>query len=311
VLASLTGELPAVDALLGSGVDVNERDRYGRTALHAAALSGDVEMAAHLLALGADPNAREDAEESVENQWLVHPLAGKTPLHAAVDAGYPQIVQLLLKAGADIEASSGPDSQWTPLQHAAFGVGVNQRSAKEARAILRILLDNGAEVRAAAPGSGSSHRDSALSIAAWLADPEDVALLLAHGAAQTVDDLLEAMHSATVDNGYRNLPTLWAYGRRRLSPPLRLIEVLPHVNGAALRILLEETDSIPTLEPLSPAELNEADPVTGETPLAWVIRNVRVEESSWGMGFRYDQEDVTVLLRHGADPAGRLAKDSN
>jgi Trypsin-like peptidase domain/Ankyrin repeats (many copies) len=60
-------------ALLDSGLSVNTRDRRGRTALHMAAILGQVELARYLAARGADINAT-DAE-------------GRTPLMIAVSLG--------------------------------------------------------------------------------------------------------------------------------------------------------------------------------------------------------------------------------
>lgn len=57
-------------ALLDSGVDVNTPDRGGRTALHLAAILGQVELARYLLSRGADINARNNP--------------GRTPLMLAV-----------------------------------------------------------------------------------------------------------------------------------------------------------------------------------------------------------------------------------
>ena len=57
-------------ALLDSGLDVNATDRGGRTALHLAAILGQVELARYLLSRGADINARN--------------IPGRTPLMLAV-----------------------------------------------------------------------------------------------------------------------------------------------------------------------------------------------------------------------------------
>ena len=57
-------------ALLDSGLDINAADRGGRTALHLAAILGQVELARYLLTRGADINARNNP--------------GRTPLMLAV-----------------------------------------------------------------------------------------------------------------------------------------------------------------------------------------------------------------------------------
>jgi hypothetical protein len=63
----------AMKALIASGLSPNTQDKYGRTALHAAALLAQSELARFLLSKGADVNARDrDA---------------RTPLMVSVSAG--------------------------------------------------------------------------------------------------------------------------------------------------------------------------------------------------------------------------------
>lgn len=66
----------------------------GGTALHAAALHCRGEMAALLLARGADANARD------------LPAGGITPLHLALQNGDALMVRLLLAHGADPDAAT-------------------------------------------------------------------------------------------------------------------------------------------------------------------------------------------------------------
>jgi ankyrin repeat protein len=56
--ASQRGQIMTVRRLLRKGVNVNEQDDYGRTALGLASYEGHVEVIKSLLAAGADPNAR-------------------------------------------------------------------------------------------------------------------------------------------------------------------------------------------------------------------------------------------------------------
>jgi hypothetical protein len=84
--AAETGDLGALDELLGHQSDINSRDPAGRTALMLATLHGQTRTVSALLAYGADPNAA-DAQ-------------GTTPLKAAMAADRPAIVAALQRYGA-------------------------------------------------------------------------------------------------------------------------------------------------------------------------------------------------------------------
>jgi hypothetical protein len=100
--AALRGDgaagLAALEALRGAGGAgrgplEEARDRRGRTALHAAAAAGLVELVAGLLALGADAGAVDKS--------------GETALHGAVRAGSPESLAYLLAApSAALDAQS-------------------------------------------------------------------------------------------------------------------------------------------------------------------------------------------------------------
>ena len=87
-----------VRLLLEHGLDVDDRshNRVGLTLLSAAAESGQTNLVKHLLAAGADVNAKSAVD-----------LFGKirTPLMAAAEGGWAEIVPGLLQAGADVNAS--------------------------------------------------------------------------------------------------------------------------------------------------------------------------------------------------------------
>ncbi len=105
----------------GSGAGGLQTDRFGATALHHAARSGDVETLRTLLAApGADVNARSDAGETplliAAREGEVGALrclltadaepdrtgrSGETPLSEAARLGRIVVVEALLKAGAD------------------------------------------------------------------------------------------------------------------------------------------------------------------------------------------------------------------
>jgi ankyrin repeat protein len=153
--AAMRGNLAVVRTLLGRGARrvVNVPQADGSTALHWAAYRGDRDMAAALIAAGADVSAltRE----------------GATPLSLACLSGDAAMVSLLLDAGADANQVLRDGN--TPLMFAA-------RSGQPAA--VRALLDYGAEVDARETLRGTT----ALMWAASQAHPAAVRLLAEWGA---------------------------------------------------------------------------------------------------------------------------------
>ena len=74
------------------GIEVDERDHMGLTALHWAVQQGDEDSTQILLKFGADPNA-------VDRNDL-------TALHWAASGGNSSCITQLLEAGADIRAEN-------------------------------------------------------------------------------------------------------------------------------------------------------------------------------------------------------------
>ena len=85
--AAKQDDIQALKKLFEEGEDVNASNVIGQTALHIAALWGNVDTLEFLLLSGADMDA--------QNQ------NGQTPLHFASAKGMSKCVQLLLGAGAD------------------------------------------------------------------------------------------------------------------------------------------------------------------------------------------------------------------
>jgi ankyrin repeat protein len=82
-----SGDSQVKDYFTGK-VNVNDVDSQGRTALHYAAQSGDTQLAAFFISLGANVNALDNA--------------GQSPLGICVDKADAQTAGLLVKYGADI-----------------------------------------------------------------------------------------------------------------------------------------------------------------------------------------------------------------
>ena len=79
--------------LIASGADVNAVDGQGTTPIYMPVVEGDKAMVKLLLEKGADPNARE------RNR-------GDTLLHAAAVAGRLDVAELLIAHGADATAKN-------------------------------------------------------------------------------------------------------------------------------------------------------------------------------------------------------------
>ena len=112
-IASHTGHLDVIAALLAAGADVNDGLKsWGMTPLHHASFRGHLDVVVALLAAGADVNIIDSYERN------------RTPLHDAIWGGHLDVVVALLAAGADVNAistqglSSSRERNRTPLQEA-------------------------------------------------------------------------------------------------------------------------------------------------------------------------------------------------
>jgi hypothetical protein len=117
--AARRGDAAAVKTLLDSGVDVNTRFRYDRTALSYACDRGHLDVVKLLLERGADVNVEDAFYHATALNWAVNPAMGRKPEHA-------EIVGLLLKRGA-----KGREN--------ALSAAVSARDA----AMVKVILDAG------------------------------------------------------------------------------------------------------------------------------------------------------------------------
>jgi hypothetical protein len=141
LVAALAGEhFQTADFLLHNGADPDVWNNYGRNPLHAAADSGNLEVARKLIEYNPSYiNAGDETgwtplhwasgsthfkDGSVLRLLLEHGAdinaqnqAGRTPLHLASKYGWLEVVPLLLEHGADVKAKN--DSGETALQFAA------------------------------------------------------------------------------------------------------------------------------------------------------------------------------------------------
>ena len=131
--------VPAVRALLESGVDVNKVvTRENTTALYVAARLGHAAVMKTLIEAGADvnkPASPHTVNASGQRTGVLHDV---TPMYTAAEKGHTLVVMELIKAGADVNQATSNDT--TPLCTAA-------RNGHEG--IAALLFQAGADVRKA------------------------------------------------------------------------------------------------------------------------------------------------------------------
>jgi ankyrin repeat protein len=105
--AAARGQFAVVDALLGAGLEPDQTDRNGQTALMKASANGHDKAVASLLRLGAAPD-------------LADPDGWTALMHAAAhpSSGSVTAIRELVRAGAAVNRRAGPDGK-TPLMIAA------------------------------------------------------------------------------------------------------------------------------------------------------------------------------------------------
>jgi ankyrin repeat protein len=151
IKAVALGSVDAVQELARAGAPLEETDWWSRTAWLVALLTGDLEKAQLLRALGANTSARG--------------LCGAPPLHFGISGHHPETVRWLLAIGQDVEETD--EFGTTPLMSAvddsdpecvdvllAAGANVDRESKAGAalertasEEIIRRLLDAGADPR--------------------------------------------------------------------------------------------------------------------------------------------------------------------
>jgi hypothetical protein len=124
-VAAVSGQVESIKLLVQLGVNKEANDDDGWTALHHAACSGHVEAIKVLVQLGVNKEAKT--------------ANGATPLHQAGFNGNVEAIKLLVQLGVDKEAKDVHG--WTPLHYAAV---------KEQVEAIKALVDLGVQVDAQA-----------------------------------------------------------------------------------------------------------------------------------------------------------------
>ena len=115
MLAARTSGLAAVQLLIERGANVNVVEHWqGQTPLMYAAARDRAEVAAALIAAGADMNAKTPRNDLPQRLPAARfnvefPLGGMTPVLLAARQGAARALRVLVEAGADIETPRPKD----------------------------------------------------------------------------------------------------------------------------------------------------------------------------------------------------------
>ena len=151
-MAAATGDVEVTAVIMGMGADVNQVDGYGSLPLCVAASLGHSEVVRQLLAAGALPDKQDPS--------------GQLALILAAGRGSTRSVEALIAAGANVNARGSLGG--TALHDATFGGHIR---------VVETLLDNGADIN-----SQTEDGCTAAHSAIWTRNVPILALLIKRGA---------------------------------------------------------------------------------------------------------------------------------
>jgi ankyrin repeat protein len=252
--AAMAGDRESVRALLKSGEDVNAAQGDGMTALHWAAMKGDVELTQMLIYAGAHVKATTR-------------LGGYTPLHLAARAARATVVAVLVAAGADVKALTANGAM--PLMFAA--------AAGDAKAVT-MLIENGADVGAKDKAKG----ETALMYAAAYDRVDAVRALLQRGADPSITTSVVDLFALTVpkeDGGAQGRTTDRPAEVAGYTRPFRYNELIGSQGGFTALQFAARQGFIETVKALldGGADVNQVNPGDQSTALVTAIINGRFD----------------------------------
>lgn len=263
------------------GLDINQGDRFGGTALFAAAASSQVSMAAYLLQQGADVNLH------MQGSW--------GPIHAATDIGDIEMLRLLIENGADLNITG-----WvgvTPLY---------QASRKGYTEIVELFLEKGAD-----PDVSNECGETALLVASECGRTETVKLLLEKGCdlhARNYKNGWTPLHEASAEGHIETVELLLKKGAdlrvrdNRGRTPLFVASEWGHTK--AVKLLLEKGAELHVRNRLGDTPLHAASEF-GRTKIVELFlekgADLNVEnklgQTPCYLAAKYGRVDAFILLR--------------
>lgn len=191
------GDVVAVKALIGNGVNVNYRGTHGNTPLGYSAYAGHDEIVQFLLQAGADPN--------------IPAYDGWSALALAVYEGHPGPAKLLLESGADPHFVHGESGE--NLLHVAVAKSDQGENTTQCVSLL---------LRAGVDPNGKTKQgvetDSFYNVTVYSETPLHWAA--AYGDETIIKMLIEAGADASIEDGRGDTPLVWS-GRHRRDSAIR------------------------------------------------------------------------------------------
>jgi len=305
--AAMNNHYDAVLGLINKGVDVNEPQITGQTALHWAVVANESEVVRELIEAGADV--------SVKNR------TNATPLMMAAINGAPQIIELLLDRGAD------PNERVTRTNDTVLMLAA-RTGVPEA---VELILEYGAEVNQHETWSNTT----ALMWAASEGHTEVVSMLIDHGAEMDAQSLYQPQDNTATYSGFQGQSPRQRLPYEKGPMPWSSGEMTPLVFAAreghlpVVHQLVESGADINTVaadgkDALSMAitnghfdiayyliekgaDVNQAD-ARGFTPLYWAVdvRNMEVAPNFPWIVTEDPLPLIRQLLEVGAEPNHRI-----
>jgi ankyrin repeat protein len=170
--AAWIGNVVADQQHFVSGVDVNTKNKLGRTPMLYAIQRGHKEIAELLISKGAiqvpririNDAVRQSNIEAIKQHLAVgtnfdgRDYAGETPLYLAADFGDKDIVELLINGGANVNAISYKrisESKYTALDSALRSIGtLAGEPSSSHKAIVNLLRKHGGKTKKELEGEG-------------------------------------------------------------------------------------------------------------------------------------------------------------